>query len=177
MSAKSPPLKLLADPTDTSVTLVVNSGPLISLARIGRLDLLPEIFGQIVVPRAVFEEVTKDPALPGAQAIAEAGWLRVVQVSHYGSIERISSSLGAGEREVLALAQELGATAAIDERRGRKVAEELGIPQTGTVAILLVAKRGGLIPAVTPLLDELRSKGVRLSPRLYEDARRLAGEE
>ena len=53
---------------------------------------------------------------------------------------------------------------------------ELGIPQTGTVGILLLAKRRGLVSAVRPLLDQLTARGIRLSPRLYDEACRLAGE-
>lgn len=156
--------------------LVVNSGPLISLARIGQLELLPDLFAEIAVPRAVFEEVTQDKTQPGAEAVAGAEWLRVLEVRDIAAVERLSSSLGAGESEVLVLAQEVGATAAIDEQRGRKRAVALGVPQTGTVGILLLAKRRGLIAAVTPLLDQLIANGVRLSGRLYDEARHLAGE-
>jgi uncharacterized protein len=158
------------------VTLVVNSGPLISLARIGQLELLPALFDDIVLPRGVFEEVTQDPKLPGAEAIARAEWLKVVEILDRKAVERLAASLDEGESQVLALAQELGATAAIDERRGRRLAASLGVPQTGTVGILLLAKRRGLIPALTPLLDQLGANGVHLSPRLYEEARGLAGE-
>lgn len=156
--------------------LVVNSGPLISLARIGQLELLPAVFDQVLSPRAVFEEVTQDPTLPGAEDIAKADWLRVVEVLDRDAVERLSIWLDAGESEVLVLAQELEATAAIDERRGRNLAVTLGVSQTGTVGILVIAKERGLIPAVTPLLDQLRTNGIRLSSRLYEEARRLAGE-
>jgi predicted nucleic acid-binding protein len=158
------------------VTLVVNSGPLISLARIGQLEILPALFDDIALPRAVFKEVTQDPMLPGAEAIAQAEWLRVVDVMDLKVVERLSVSLDAGESEVLALAQQLGGTAAIDERRGRSLADALGVPQTGTVGILLLAKKRGMIPALTPLLDQLGASGVRISSRLYEDARRSAGE-
>lgn len=158
------------------MTLVVNSGPLISLARIGQLDLLPLLFDEIVSPRAVFEEVTQDLKLPGAVEIAEAAWLRTMEVSDRDAVDRLYVWLDAGESEVLVLAQELGGTAAIDERRGRNLAAALGVPQTGTVGILLLAKRRGVIPAITPLLDQLGANGIHLSPRLYEDARRLAGE-
>lgn len=159
------------------MTVVVNSGPLISLARIGRLDLLPALFEEIIAPGAVYREVTRAEDLPGARAIAEAGWLNVVEVSDQAMVDRLSFWLDAGESEVLALAQKLDATAAIDERRGRNIAASLGIPQTGTVGILLTAKRAGLIPSITPLLDQLSASGVRLSVRLYEEARRLAEEE
>jgi predicted nucleic acid-binding protein len=82
------------------VTLVVNSGPLISLARIGRLEILPALFSDVVCPQAVFEEVTRDRTLPGAEAIATAGWLRVVSVSDRVAVKRWSIWLDLGE-EVL----------------------------------------------------------------------------
>lgn len=59
---------------------------------------------------------------------------------------------------------------------GAALRDALGVPQTGTVGILLAAKREGLVSALTPLLDQLSASGVRLSSRLYDEARRLAGE-
>lgn len=156
--------------------IVVNAGPLISLARLDRLDLLPALFDEVIVPPAVHREVTDDLALPGAEALATADWLKIVPVRDRQSVERLLAWLDTGEAEVLALARELDATAAIDEKRGRRHALELGIPQTGTVGILLAAKRRGLIPLIRPLLDRLIAAGIRLSPRLYEEASRQAGE-
>ena len=158
------------------MAIVVNSGPLISLARIGLLDLLPKLFDEILIPDAVFREVTQDQRLPGALAVKDADWLKLGAISDREAVVRLSFWLDAGESEVLALAQEIGATAVIDEKRARNLATSLGIPQTGTIGILLAAKRAGAIPEVTPRLDQLMSNGVRVSPRLYEEARRLAGE-
>jgi uncharacterized protein len=158
------------------VRVVVDAGPLISLARIGYLDLLPNLFSEILVPAVVRREVTSDQSLPGAAAVAEAKWLSTVEASDRVAVERLTSRLAVGESEVLVLAQELGALAVIDERRGRSVAATLGIAQTGTVGVLLAAKRAGLISAVRPLLDQLSATGVHLSTRLYDDATRLAGE-
>jgi uncharacterized protein len=158
------------------VEIVSNSGPLISLARIERLDLLPELFHEVVVPTAVFHELTRDPDRPGASAIRGAEWLRIRQVSDVAEVARLSFWLDSGESEVLVLARELGATAAIDERRGRNIATALGIPHTGTVGILLTAKQTGAVSSITPFLDKLIKNGIRLSARLYEEARRLAGE-
>lgn len=156
--------------------IVVDAGPLISLARIGRLDLLPALFDEIIVPPAVHREVTSEESLPGAAVLAKSDWLKLVEVADRKAVDSLLSWLDPGEAEVLALALELGATAAIDERRGRRLAAELGISQTGTVGILLTAKRRGLISAVKPLLDQLTASGIRLSSRLYEEACRLAGE-
>jgi predicted nucleic acid-binding protein len=158
------------------VGVICDAGPLISLARIGQLDLLPALFNEIIVPPFVHQEVTRDESLPGAAALARANWLKLAKVSDRGAVEGLSSWLDPGEAEVLILARELGATAAIDERRGRLIAAELGIPHTGTVGILLAAKRQGLIPLVKPLLDQLAANGIRLSSRLYEEACRQAEE-
>jgi uncharacterized protein len=156
--------------------LICNAGPLISLARISQLEILPALFDEILVPPAVHRETTGDESLPGATALARADWLRTAEVSDRAAVERLSSSLHTGEAEVLVLAQELSTTVAIDDRRGRRLAAELGIPLTGTIGILLTAKRRGLLPLVKPLVDQLIANGIRLSSRLYKEACRLAEE-
>lgn len=93
------------------MAIVVNAGPLISLARIGLLDLLPKLFDEILVTDAVFREVTQDQLLPGALAVKDADWLKLGAISDRGAVIRLSFWLDAGESEVLVLAQEIGATA------------------------------------------------------------------
>jgi uncharacterized protein len=158
------------------VSLVSNAGPLISLGRIGKLSLLPAAYSGILVPRAVFEEVTRDRQLPGARELAEASWLHVVEVFDRPAVERLYFWLDRGESEAIVLAQARGIPLAIDEQRGRRIATSLGVATTGTIGILLAAKRLGLIEQVTPLLEALRAQGIRMSPGLYENARSLAGE-
>jgi|SRR5882724_1557810 len=159
-----------------SAGIVSNAGPLISLARIDRLDLLPALFGEIIVPPAVYREVTEHDSLPGAGVLAQIDWLKRMEVQDHEAVGRLASWLDAGEAEALILAQQLNITVAIDEKRGRRLAVELGVPQTGTVGILLTAKQRGLILSVRTLLDQLTAKGIRLSARLYEEACRLATE-
>ena len=156
--------------------LVCNSGPLIALARIDRLDFLPSLYGTVLVPPAVYLEITRDKSLVGADALAKAEWLKVEAVSDIKQVGRLLSSLDTGESEAIVLAHELQATLALDERRGRKVAQGFFIPLTGTAGILLAAKNRGLIPAVTPLLESLIEKGIRISPRLYKEVKLRAGE-
>lgn len=157
------------------MAVVSNSGPLIALERIERLDILALVYGEVVVPPAVYSEVLRDDR-PGATALEYAKWLQVGEVGDHSTVDRLRFWLDAGESAAIVLAQQLGAMLLIDERRGRSIATALGIPVTGTVGTLIAAKRRGLIPSVTPLLDALIAHGVRLSPRLYREAQRIAEE-
>lgn len=156
--------------------LVANAGPLIALARIDKLELLPAAYTEILVPKAVYREVTQDPLLPGAHEVEQASWLHPVPVTDTEAVARIRFWLDQGESEAIVLARNRAMPLAIDERRGRQVAASLGVDITGTVGILLACKRLDLIDEITPLLDRLIHKGVRLSTSLYENARRLAQE-
>ncbi|MFQ5854703.1 MAG: DUF3368 domain-containing protein [Anaerolineae bacterium] len=122
------------------MTVVANAGPLISLARIGQLGLLQELYDEVVVPPSVHQEVTGDPGQAGAQELAQASWLRVVEVEDQTAVEVLRFSLDLGESEAIVLARELPATLLIDERRGRTTATALGLTKTGTVGVLLAAK-------------------------------------
>ncbi len=156
--------------------VVSNSGPLIALARIDRLDLLPGLFDHIVIPSSVLQEVTADPQRCGADTLGSAPWLRVAPVEDQTAVAVLRFSLDRGESEAIVLARQLGALLLIDERRGRTIATSLAVPRTGTIGILLAAKRAGLIEGVTPLLHGLIEAGVRISQTLYLEARTLAGE-
>jgi predicted nucleic acid-binding protein len=156
--------------------VVANAGPLIALARIERLALLPTLYREVVVPPVVYQEITGEIDLPGAEELAQAGWLRAMAARDQLAVQRLLFWLDRGESEAIVLAQEMGATLLIDERRGRAIAATLSLQITGTVGILLAAKELGQVQVVTPLLDALLAAGVRLSPRLYDEAQRQAGE-
>jgi predicted nucleic acid-binding protein len=84
--------------------------------------------------------------------------------------------LGEGEAAAIALAAERGHGVLIDEKLGRAVAEGLKLKVIGTVGVLLLARRRNLIPAVKPLLEDLKTSGHRLSEELIQEALRRAGE-
>jgi predicted nucleic acid-binding protein len=145
--------------------VVSNSSPLIALDQIGQLTLLKALFKNVSV-----SEVAPSLQLPE--------W--IIRQSLNQSIDpRIpETSLGAGEREAIALALELNATwILLDDRAARDAAKRLGLPVVGVLGALLAAKRHGLIPAVSPHLDELHAKGFFASTELLESVRRTAGEE
>jgi predicted nucleic acid-binding protein len=158
--------------------VVADAGPLIALARIGRLELLNRLYGVVVVPGAVMEELQVDSGRPGASALEAAlstGWLEVMTApTEAAELKRL---LDSGEAEAIVLAEQIACRfLLIDERRGRAVARRRGIPVVGTGGLLLSAKRRGGIGSVTAELERLAENGYRLAPALVEEIRRLAGE-
>jgi uncharacterized protein len=154
----------------TSTDAVVsNSSPLIALERVGRLELSHELFGErLTIPPAVAREVYANRTPPG--------WLRVVSLTH--PLDPSSSpALGAGEREAIALAIELHASMIVlDDLPARRIAASHGLTVIGTVGVLLAAKRGGLIPEIAQVVDDLVAAGFRLSDRVRAAALAAAGE-
>lgn len=87
------------------------------------------------------------------------------------------TDLGPGETQVLMLALESSDTfVVLDDALARQLAEALGLRLTGTLGLLLDAKRAGLLPAVGPLLDRLQALRFRLAPHTRAAVLRLAGE-
>jgi len=85
--------------------------------------------------------------------------------------------LGPGESEAITLASELSAARLIlDDKKARRIAQQLGLPVTGTLAVLLRAKQQGFIPNVRDVLDDLAVAEFRVSDALIQDTLRQAGE-
>jgi predicted nucleic acid-binding protein len=162
----------------TSGLVVSNAGPLITLAKIQRSQLLKGLFGQIVIPRAVFDEVVlRGAGEPGAEETRNARWIEISLAVDVLSVSLLRESLGAGESEAIVLAQELGADLLLlDDALARRKAERLGLKAIGTLGVLLLAKEAGLLDAVKPVLIELQRTDFRASLRVYEEVLARAGE-
>lgn len=158
--------------------VVSNATPLIALAKIDRLDLLQELFGTIVIPRAVYEEVVAHaPHRPGAAKIRQAHWIRTQAPTDQTKVNYLRADLDWGEAEALVLAEELHADwVLLDETKARLAAQLLGLRFTGTVGLLLLTKRVGKVAAIRPLLDELKAKQCHLSEKVYWAVLEQAGE-
>lgn len=156
--------------------VVSDSSSLIAIAAVGHLDLLLRMYGEVIVPPAVWSEVTQ-PNRPGAGDLLRAGWIRVTPPSQPIAIG-FPSPVGPGEAEAIALALELAADVLlVDERRARKAALGLGLPVTGVLGLLLEAKKNGAIAAIKPILDQMeRTVAFRIKRSLYDAALRAAGE-
>ena len=160
--------------------LVSNTGPIIGLAKIGRLDLLKSLVGDVLIPPFVHKELF---GKLGTEAVMiEEGlrdFIRVVTVTTTDlSMEAVLSELDEGERQAIALASDLGKDVLLlmDDHAGRQAARKLGVPVTGLLGLLLLAKVKGLVNRVGSLIEELRESGYWLSDEVAEAAKKLAGE-
>jgi predicted nucleic acid-binding protein len=158
--------------------VVSNSGPLIALAAIGRLNLLCALFGQIVIPPAVYQEVViRGQGEPGSAEVKAATWIKVAQVQDHLAVNLLREVLDAGESEAIVLAQELNARyVLLDDALARRKARLIGLPMTGTLGLTLIAKESGLVSAVKLVLDELRQTEFRMSEQVFLKVLTKAGE-
>jgi len=159
--------------------IVCDSTALIGLAKIGNLELLEKIFGEIFVPNAVFVEVVdRGKGRPGTKEVQDARWIRKRSVKDNRTVEMLVAEMGRGEAEVLVLGKELNANWLIlDDERARNSAQSAEFHIIGLGGILLLAKQLGFIPAVKPLLDQLESKNFRLGIRVRKEILKKANEK
>ena len=156
--------------------VVANNTPLAALWAIGRLGLLAELFGEILIPREVANEFLAAEAVARQRELDSAPWIRVTPVRDPRRALAYAN-LDAGEAEVLALGEETDARLLIiDEDKGRRFARRLGFPVIGTLGVLLLAKEQELVERVEPVIDELREAGLYLAPGLVSRVLELAGE-
>jgi predicted nucleic acid-binding protein len=141
--------------------VVVDSSCLIALSKIGRLDILQQLFERIAIPQAVYREVVvKGHERPGSAEVGNAQWIAVHTVSNTLAVQALQLTLGAGESESIVLAEELNADMVIlDDRRARQSALELTLPVVGTLAVLTHAREQGYVQDLPATLAALRAAG------------------
>jgi predicted nucleic acid-binding protein len=157
--------------------IACNTTPLIALLLLGRLDLLRDLYGKVIIPPAVRGEfLAGPPQIVRARALRQSPWIQTVNLRAPHNANLLAD-LDRGEAEAITLAQEQAADLIIiDEKLGRKYARRLGLTLTGTLGVLLRAKRQGLIESIKPQIETLRDSGFYLADALVEEALRLAGE-
>jgi predicted nucleic acid-binding protein len=144
--------------------IIVNATPLIVLCHIGCLELLKKLYGKIIVPRAVYQEVCAKPDSVCQQIKDHADWIQVCDISHPAERKMYQAKLHAGEVEVMILASEMEAELLIiDDNAAKKTAKYLGFTVTGTLGVLLKAKQNGIVQEVRPLLQAIRKSGFYVS--------------
>ena len=159
--------------------VVSNTTPLIGLASIQRFELLREIFGELIIAQAVYDEaVVAGREVGGAKReVSTATWIKTINVKDRLAVDVLLDELDLGEAETIVLARELGADwVLMDEKKGRRKLTQLGLQKIGTLGILLKAKQVGLIPALRPELDLLRQRGFGVSQGVIDAVLRQANE-
>jgi uncharacterized protein len=130
--------------------VVSDTSPILNLAAVGKLDLLRDLYMEIVVPPAVQAELSKngidlDPL-----------WTRVVAAQDQNDVAGLREQLDPGEAEAIVVAAELAAELLlVDEKRGRRIAIDRGLEVTGLLGVLAEAKARMLIPRCQPILDDM----------------------
>lgn len=155
--------------------IVADTGPLIALARVEQLDVLPALFQQVWLTPTVLAECEARPDRGEGRhirATLEAG--RFALLAPRDALPALG--IDPGETSALALALEQSAGVLMDDKAGRSVAQKLGVAVIGTVGVLVLAKRRSLLPRLRPLLESLIASGYFLTPDLVSEALRLVGE-
>ncbi len=153
--------------------MVSNASPLIYLAKVGKLHLLKELFGEVLIEEEVRREVVDKGGEEGAADSAiideciKEGWIVVTRVRD----KRKFKGIHMGEANTILLAKELNAGVLIDEEDAREVARAFGLKTRGTLYVLRECRERGLISKkeVIEILDDMLSEGFRLSAYLYTE--------
>lgn len=146
-----------------SKIVIADSSCFIGLSKIGQLKILPQLFGKIVIPEAVYYEVViRGSGKAGAEEVKNADWIENQKVKNELAVRAFRINLGFGESEVIALANECQADFIIlDDWKARQTAEELELPVIGTIAILQKAVEKGILKDLPFVLEKLRNAGFR----------------
>jgi len=159
--------------------IVSNSTVLIYLAKIGKLKLLKELFGEILIPAEVFDEVVirgKEHQHPDAfivESAVEEGWIHIKDVEVFGELEDFG--IDPGEAQAISLAKSLEVPILLDQTHARNAAKALGLKPRGTIFVLLAALRKKLLTSENyqDSLEDLVKSGFRMSDEVYLEAVRL----
>jgi len=150
------------------MSVVSNTTPLNYLILIGRAEILSALYELIIIPGAVFEELTSASApIPVRDWIlSKPDWLRVQEAP--GITAPQLDEIQIGEREAILLAQQIRSEFIIlDDRRARRIARDSGLNVIGTLGILTTAAEKGFI-TLREALDDLRNTNFRVSASLLE---------
>ena len=154
--------------------VVSDTTPLISLLKINQLDLLEKLFGEVLIPEAVFNELTVDERCQlEAQLIRQKEFIAVKPVNNLESVSILKRATGLdqGESEAIVLTDELKADLLLmDEAKGRNVSAQMGLRIMGTIGILIAAYEEHELTAdeVRECVDGLQRAGRHIGQRHYQ---------
>lgn len=152
--------------------VISDTTPILSLIKAGKLGLLEMLYQRVMIPEAVFDELTSNTAYKAEkEEIVRCTFLSIEKVDNIESVDilRNVTGLDEGESEALVLYREKKADLLlIDEHKGRSVAKKMSVEHIGTVGILMMAYDEGFMMAqeVKETLETLLARDIRLSRKL-----------
>jgi predicted nucleic acid-binding protein len=159
--------------------IVSNSTVLIYLAKIGKINLLKELFGEVLIPTEVFDEVVirgKEHQHSDAFIVesgVEEGWIHIKDIEAIVELEDFG--IDPGEAQAISLAKSLEVPVLLDQTHARNAAKAFGLKHRGTIFVLLAALRKKLLTSENyqDSLEDLVKTGFRMSDEVYLEAVRL----
>jgi predicted nucleic acid-binding protein len=158
--------------------VVVNTTPLIALSHVGRLEILKEMYGEIIIPKAVYRELSvKTKSVCKIAVDNSLDWILVKEIQNQMAKSMYKTQLHDGEVEVMILAKEINADVVIiDDANAKKHAKYLELPVTGTLGVLIKAKQRGYVDELNPILHQMVENGIYISQSLIEVCLEQVGE-
>ena len=148
--------------------IISDSSCLILLIKIEKLHILEELYGKVLITPEISDEIGEP--LPN--------WIRVEKARDLKYQALIAATLDIGESSAIALASEYETPLLIlDDLKARNLAESLGVPYTGTMGVLLDARKTGIIGSLGEVIGLIERTDFRISKELKDLALRLAGEK
>lgn len=164
--------------------VVCDTNIIIDFSKIGRLDLLKDVFDEVLIPNEVKEELMAGEGAGESDGIEDTdvkkalpGWISIKTVKDLFALENLKINIDKGESASIVLYKETNSDLlAINDLKARGIAHALEIKIIGTLGILLLAKDKGLIQEIKPLMEKLRKNGAYVSNSLYNRILEDAGE-
>ena len=158
--------------------VIVNSTPIISLCLIGKLHFLKDLYGIIMIPEAVFKEISVKPDSVAKNELDKSlDWIEICSIKNEMAKILYKSQLHDGEVEVMILGKETSADLLIiDDKNAKKHAKYLGFNVTGTLGVLIKAKKSGHIQSVKSLIENLISENIYIDSKIIEYCLKEVGE-
>ena len=158
--------------------VISNSSPLINLAKVGQLVLVKKLYGKIVIPDAVYDEIIgKGKNKEGSGELIKLVEEKVITVSSVKDknlVKILQKDIDAGESEVIALSFEINADLILlDESDARSMAEFYDINKTGFIGLLIKAQYEGLINNALEIIDLAIAKGFWINEGLYKKIKQM----
>ncbi|NJM41277.1 MAG: DUF3368 domain-containing protein [Anaerolineae bacterium] len=156
---------------------ISNTSPLVYLHRVGALNLLPQIFGEVCTTSATEQELLEGKMRSyEVPIVGETAWLKIINPSNTPA-EWFALDLGPGEIAAMALALEKpDQIVLLDDALARRIAQAAGLQVWGTLRVVLEAKKQGFVPEIAPIILHLGESGMWISEAIKQRILDLAGE-